>query len=247
MREIFWTEEKANKIWEFYSSNPEFKNQYFSWHSGEYIINELEKYIPLKSLKTILDFGCGPGFLMEHFLNYYNNYNVYGLDFSRSSIEKTNELLAGRKGFAGAFWVGQLPSTFQDNSMDMVISVEVIEHLYDYQLLAMIQEASRVLKPDGYLVITTPNNENLGVSKTMCPDCGVVFHKWQHIRSFDGEVLQTYVEKYDFQTIIVKEALFQNPANKFINNSINFAKRNTGRKGDQYLPHLYIIAKKIKP
>lgn len=44
---------------------------------------------------------------------------------------------------------------FDDKSMDVWLSIEVIEHLRDPQNL--IDEAHRVLKDDGVLFITTPN------------------------------------------------------------------------------------------
>lgn len=48
---------------------------------------------------------------------------------------------------------------YDDNTFDLVYSIEVIEHLYHpYHFL---QETFRVLKPNGYLIYTTPNVLNL--------------------------------------------------------------------------------------
>ncbi|ACS80710.1 class I SAM-dependent methyltransferase [Maridesulfovibrio salexigens] len=48
---------------------------------------------------------------------------------------------------------------YEDNSFDLVTSVEVIEHLDSYENL--IGEAKRVLKPGGLLILTTPNILNM--------------------------------------------------------------------------------------
>jgi len=50
-----------------------------------------------------------------------------------------------------------LPSP--DNSLDIVLSSEVVEHLPDP--MPALKEMRQVLKPGGYAVITTPNPRNL--------------------------------------------------------------------------------------
>lgn len=48
---------------------------------------------------------------------------------------------------------------YEDNSFDLITSVEVIEHLESYANL--IEEAKRILKPGGLLILTTPNILNM--------------------------------------------------------------------------------------
>lgn len=43
----------------------------------------------------------------------------------------------------------------EDNSIDVIISIQTIEHLYD--LDNFVSEIYRILKPEGYLVISTDN------------------------------------------------------------------------------------------
>jgi len=52
---------------------------------------------------------------------------------------------------------GKLP--YDSNFFDLVTFTEVIEHLENYR--AIIREINRVLKPEGVLVITTPNVLNM--------------------------------------------------------------------------------------
>ncbi len=52
---------------------------------------------------------------------------------------------------------GKLP--YQDNSFDLITCVEVIEHLPSYDNL--LNEAKRILKNGGLLIITTPNTLNM--------------------------------------------------------------------------------------
>lgn len=48
---------------------------------------------------------------------------------------------------------------YPDKSFDLVIALEVIEHLYDTDFF--LDEIRRVLKPKGYLILSTPNLASL--------------------------------------------------------------------------------------
>jgi SAM-dependent methyltransferase len=61
-------------------------------------------------------------------------------------------------GFLHEVWENELP--YPDNHFDGVIFSEVIEHL-NFNPLPLFQEMNRILKQDGILYITTPNQANL--------------------------------------------------------------------------------------
>ena len=65
----------------------------------------------------------------------------------------------------------------------MVVS-ELIEHLEDEEINNMFNNIKYLLKNNGVLILTCPNNEDLELSKQFCPECGCIYHKWQHLRSF---------------------------------------------------------------
>ncbi len=76
-----WTDENIKSFWD-YESN--FEENYFTYQVGKKVVEYFEKL--LKDKYSILDFGCGPGFLVGHLLSL--DINVYGVDFSDSTIEK---------------------------------------------------------------------------------------------------------------------------------------------------------------
>ncbi|UCH36063.1 MAG: class I SAM-dependent methyltransferase, partial [Armatimonadota bacterium] len=84
-------------------------------------------------------------------------------------------------------------------AFDCVLLFEVVEHLKDEHLAGMLTEVARVLRPGGTLVVTTPNDEDLALATRFCPDCGAVYHEWQHIRTWSVSSLDRTVQPYGFQ------------------------------------------------
>lgn len=73
---------------------------------------------------------------------------------------------------------------FQNDFFDLVTMFDVIEHIPDHQ--KAISEALRVLKPKGFLLISTPN-ENwrfpyYEFMKPLCPSEAEVMAEWGHVR-----------------------------------------------------------------
>lgn len=220
---VVWTDEQISNLWSYYSGNKAYQKQYFSYQAGEIILNQIEKYVPFSEISTVLDYGCGPGFLLEKLMNRLKvPQKCYGLDFSKESICLVENRCTGKQNYGKSMWAEELPSPYEDESMDLVIALEVMEHLNDTQLSHTGHEIYRLLKPQGHVSITTPNRENLDESKTICPECGAVFHRWQHVRTWTAASLTKYMEHIGFKTVAVLESNF---ASKFQNLLKYFLKR----------------------
>ena len=102
--------------------------------------------------KSILNVGCGFGY-GTWILAQYGPTSVLGLDIDNATIKEAE---ARYKGDIVRFKLAdaqQLP--LADASYDIVVSLENIEHLP--APLKFVQEAQRVLKPEGLLIISAPN------------------------------------------------------------------------------------------
>jgi len=105
---------------------------------------------------NMLDIGCGDGtrtIRIAEYLNVSMN-NVYGLDSNDDLILTSKNLFnASRVDLE----TDDIP--YKDNTFDLVICNQVLEHLKNYK--KTISEAIRVTKKQGYIVFGIPNLAHL--------------------------------------------------------------------------------------
>ncbi|MFQ5518603.1 MAG: class I SAM-dependent methyltransferase, partial [Mariprofundus sp.] len=95
---------------------------------------------------SLLEVGCGFGFLLQEAGNYYSR--LAGTDFSAQAAAR-----AGK--YADEVLVGGIESLDTTAHFDNIISIGVIEHVYDPH--AFIEGLLRHLKKGGNLVLATPD------------------------------------------------------------------------------------------
>ncbi len=98
--------------------------------------------------KTLLDAGCGTGLFSHEAVK--RGADVTSLDIGQHLLDQVSKKCQTKRVIGS---VTELP--FKDNSFDIVISTEVIEHTTSAK--KAIAELCRVTKPGGTLIITTPN------------------------------------------------------------------------------------------
>lgn len=105
----------------------------------------------ISHVTRILDIGCSNGQTSLDIGNFVQCSEIFGVDIDENAIESAR--LKNVKASKANLDVENLP--YADGMFDLVIMTEVIEHLVNGD--SALQEASRVLSPDGYLLLTTPN------------------------------------------------------------------------------------------
>lgn len=145
------------------------RNVIYRWqeHATEWLDWELGRF---------LDYGCGPCGLLNKVQSRCDE--CFGVDVDKAKIEMA-KCNFPHFNLQAIEVDGRTP--FPDNYFDTVAIVEVIEHVGDER--ATLQEISRILKPGGKLLLTTPHRGlltflDLGNFKFVFPR----LHRFIHLR-----------------------------------------------------------------
>lgn len=125
--------------------------EFFKYNSGD-TKKIQEPYIKyFKGCNKILDIACGRGEFLE--LLSENGLSGVGIDLNQKLSEKLEN--------KGLNCICNDVFTYLDksneNSFDGIFSSHFVEHLESEQIVKLFELCSKVLKPNGVLIITTPN------------------------------------------------------------------------------------------
>ena len=106
----------------------------------------------------LLDIGCGRGEWLQNCRD--KGYEALGIDDNQDMVDFSQDLgLNAIKAEAKLF-----VQSCNSNSYDFITLFHIIEHLKDEDLFSLLENCQRILKPDGLLLIETPNIDNIQVS-----------------------------------------------------------------------------------
>jgi SAM-dependent methyltransferase len=126
-----------------------YKNDKFVRMRFEIVKNLLSQY--LKNGVNVLDIGCYDGSMLEVLKKDLRSISYTGLDADETALEIA--LLRGAKTMKVNFEHDDLP--FKEEEFDIIIIGEVLEHLRNPARL--IKQTQGLLKPEGVIVISLPN------------------------------------------------------------------------------------------
>lgn len=121
-----------------------------------YLQKLIRTHFPENHEAKILDLGCGHGALI-YFARSLGYCNTIGVDRSPEQVKAAKLLnIEGVR-------QGDLTETLKslpENSYDVIITFDVIEHFTKEEILIFVDEVKRVLAPSGKWIIHTPNGES---------------------------------------------------------------------------------------
>lgn len=147
-------------------------------------IDHLLNIIP-SDVNSIIDIGCGNGTITNVLAE---KYDTTGVDRSQNALK----FVRGKKIEASCDSVPK-----ENNSYDLVFSSELLEHLPEGVFQKTIEEFKRLSKK--YILITVPNGENPNKLMIKCPDCGYIFNRPNHLRSFNLEDFKRLFPGYSIE------------------------------------------------
>lgn len=137
---------------DFYSSNNKYFKHMSKQHNGDYY-ESIFRMLNNNSINIVkgrlLDVGCGTGSFVRELKKYVDRVETFGVDISK--LGKPDKILKFKL-------VKNNRIDYKNNYFDYVFIIDTLEHvLFPEELL---KESIRVLKPNGYLFIRTPNHDS---------------------------------------------------------------------------------------
>lgn len=110
--------------------------------------DSLDRYLGKAPKHTkLLDFGCGSGIFVEELEK--AGFDAHGVDISDEAVR-----FGALQGIKNLSVIDSHKINFSDNTFDVVLSMDVLEHLEDEEWA--LKEIERILKPNGIFVVMVP-------------------------------------------------------------------------------------------
>ncbi len=106
--------------------------------------------------QTAIDFGCGVGRITAALSEHFGT--VTGIDISQSMLAHARSLHSGNSNCRFLLHVKPDLSIFEDNSVDLVYSSLVLQHVPPTLADAYLTEFVRIVRPGGAIVIVVPES-----------------------------------------------------------------------------------------
>ena len=160
VKPIQWTPELVEKFWSGVAQT-RLAELSFSRHNADSLIELIQGH--LQSDGRHLDFGAGDGDLVKALIE--KGYATGAYEPVRARSSRIPATVLNSPNFLG---------TIQQSSserFDVVLMVEVIEHILEQDLVGVLLQVKSLLADNGTLIVTTPNSEDLDLSAAYCPQC----------------------------------------------------------------------------
>lgn len=129
----------------------------FSYHSRfwKQTVKKFRDHYRLSEGASVLDVGCAKGYMLHDFKNLMPDLMVSGIDISEYAIE---EAIDSVKPYLRVGDAKDLP--YEDNSFDLVISINTVHNLPLEECKQALQELQRVSRKFSFLTVDAWRNDD---------------------------------------------------------------------------------------
>jgi 2-polyprenyl-3-methyl-5-hydroxy-6-metoxy-1,4-benzoquinol methylase len=131
--------------------------------STDFFYNELNRRFPLSPGNSILDYGCGPGFLVSNLVR--SNVAVTAVDINKHFIKQnkiafpSTEMIEISEDTSATFKI--LSEKFLGKLFDQIVLLSIVQYFKSKQEVEdVVGFLSRYLKPEGKLIVADVLHEN---------------------------------------------------------------------------------------
>ena len=136
------------------------------------VVPTFKEYFSLSSNTSLLDVGCAKGFMLNDIAKAIVGISLKGIDISEYAIANSIEDMRQNLIVADA---RDLP--FDDNSFDVVISINTIHNLEEDDLALALREIERVSKGKSFVTVDAYNSEEINNNKVIIKNKTLFFIK----------------------------------------------------------------------
>lgn len=172
---------------------------------GDVAIEMINEVVKKNKKQKLLSIACSVGVIEEKIIKELGLI-VYGIDGAKDALKETK-----KRGVITKFGDVSKTLPYKNGYFDFVFAGEIIEHLMDTK--SFLNEIHRVLKPKGYLIITTPNlariddRIKLFFGKTPRHTSPIHHYLYLHIRPFTFDSLKKALNMCGFGEITLRSHL----------------------------------------
>lgn len=167
----------------------------------EIFLDQLYEMLAKTEPKSVLDAGCGEGFVVDFLARRNPELKLVGVDLSDAAVAYANTHFGDKARFrTGSIY--KLP--FSDRSFDTVLCSEVLEHLDDPS--KAVEELKRVAR--NYVLITVPLEpyfqwlNSFGRMLRLNPDAG-------HVNFWTASTFEAFIRRHFEEPVFSRKQLYQ--------------------------------------
>lgn len=191
-----------------YYENPFSITSYIEQNRLKTINRLIVKHIKDYKLENplILEVGCGDGYVLKEISEKVKTSNLIGIDANQKWLDDA-KIRLGEKAKLIYGFAEELP--FEDNSIDIIVCTEVLEHVIDPK--SVLLELKRVIKPNCPVIVSIPNEKLINQLKNILAQIKIYNklmphvkkdNEW-HLHDFDLNLLKNLAENdFNFSSII---------------------------------------------
>jgi 2-polyprenyl-3-methyl-5-hydroxy-6-metoxy-1,4-benzoquinol methylase len=154
--------------------------------------DRIQSSVSLIKEKTgnLLDIGVGYGDFEKTLYKKNKKILIHGIDISLKGLNKLKKIVPGtyRKGTV-------LDIPFKDKTFEIVVALEILEHISSNKIFKAYKEISRIMKKNGVFILSVPVNEKYTLRDN--PN--------RHMRAYSPKLITSELSIAGFKILRIKQ------------------------------------------